>query len=213
MELLTFWELLMMKKILGFPLRFLYPPNIVTDLKTAPTKEYYDMYYILNGRLDEIVKAGAAFLEERGYEAYANTTKVTQIDDNWRTPLPHKTVATRAGLGWIGKSCLLVTKEYGSAIRLSSLITNAPLPVNTPIEESQCGNCMVCVKNCPANALSGVKWKAGMPREDIFQKEICKKTQIERMKQAVGIDTDLCGMCFAVCPYTQRYLNAKQVQV
>lgn len=27
------------------------------------------------------------------------------------------------------------------------------------------------------------------------------------MKQATGIETDLCGLCFAVCPYTQRYLR------
>ena len=82
--------------------------------------------------LDNIVSCGAEFLLENGYQAYANTTKAVKQDDNWCTPLPHKTVATRAGLGWIGKNCLLVTKEYGSAVRLSSLLTDAPLPAGTP---------------------------------------------------------------------------------
>lgn len=116
-------------------------------------------------------------------------------------------MATRAGLGWIGKNCLLVTKKYGSAVRLSSLLTNAPLPADVPVNESQCGGCAVCVKSCPARALKGVLWSTGTKREELFRKEDCKKMQIQRMKQATGIETDLCGLCFAVCPYTQQYLR------
>lgn len=183
------------------------PVNIVEDLKTAPTREYHDMYYTLNQKLNDIVTAGADFLIRQGYQAFANTTDVVKYNEEWQTPLPHKTVATRAGLGWIGKSCLLVTPEYGSAIRLSSLITNAPLPYDTPITQSRCGSCTQCVQHCPAKALTGALWTAGMPREELFQREICKKVQTERMKAATGIETDLCGMCFAVCPYTNRYLK------
>lgn len=184
------------------------PRNIVRDLQTAPTKEYYDAYYALNARLDDIVTCGAEFLQSNGYQAYANTTKVIRKDDDWCTPLPHKTVATRAGLGWIGKSCLLVTKEYGSAVRLSSLLTNAPLPIGTPIDESRCGGCTVCVRSCPAKALTGVLWNTSIRRQEILHKEVCKETQIRRMKMATGIETDLCGLCFAVCPFTQRYLKS-----
>ncbi len=118
-----------------------------------------------------------------------------------------KTVATQAGLGWIGKNCLLVTQEYGSAVRLSSLLTNAPLPAGAPINESRCGGCMVCVRNCPAGALTGELWNTTISREELFHKEDCKKMQIQRMKQATGIETDLCGLCFAVCPFTQSFLK------
>lgn len=104
------------------------PRNIVRDLQTAPTREYYDAYHALNARLDGIVSRGAEFLRANGYRAQANTIKVVRKDEDWRTPLPHKTVATRAGLGWIGKNCLLITREYGGAVRLSSLLTDAPLP-------------------------------------------------------------------------------------
>ena len=104
------------------------PTHVVQDLQTAPTEEYYHLYHSLNAQLNKIVEAGAALLRERGYRAQANTTTAVQMDGNWRTPLPHKTVATRAGLGWIGKSCLLVTEAYGGAIRLSSLLTDTPLP-------------------------------------------------------------------------------------
>lgn len=183
------------------------PRNIVIDLQTMPTKEYYDTYYSLNAALDNIVSYGAEFLRENGYQAQANTTKAVRQDHNWCTPLPHKTVATRAGLGWIGKNCLLVTEEYGSAVRLSSLLTNAPLPAEAPVHESKCGQCAVCIRNCPAKALTGVLWNTTISREELLHIEDCKKMQVRRMKQATGIETDLCGLCFAVCPYTQRYIN------
>lgn len=181
------------------------PRHVVRDLETAPTAEYYQLYHDLNRQLDGIVEAGAAFLRARGYQARANTTAAVRQDERWRTPLPHKTVATRAGLGWIGKSCLLVTPSYGGAVRLSSLVTDAPLPVSAPIEESRCGSCEACAASCPAHALTGQLWRAGMEREDLFHREICKKTQEDRMERATGIRSDLCGLCFAVCPYTKRY--------
>lgn len=134
------------------------PKKIVMDLQTAPTKEYYDAYFDINAKLDEIIESGAEFLRNLGFHARANTTKVVKKDENWCTPLPHKTVATRAGLGWIGKSCLLVTKQYGSAVRISSLQTDAPLPADKPVNESLCGKCGICVQKCPAKALTGTLW-------------------------------------------------------
>ena len=112
---------------------------------------------------------GAEFLTRNGYHAQANTTKVVKANEDWRTPLPHKTVATRAGLGWIGKNCLLVTREYGSAVRLSSLLTDAPLPSDVPVTESYCGNCTVCVSRCPAKALTGTLWTPETGREQLPQ--------------------------------------------
>lgn len=187
------------------------PGSIVRDLQAAPTIAYYKAYHALNARLDAIVSCGAEFLRECGYSAYANTTKVIKQDEDWCTPLPHKTVATRDGLGWIGKNCLLVTKKYGCAVRLSSLLTNAPLPADKPLDESQCGGCTVCVNRCPAQALTGVLWNTGTKREELLRREDCKKMQIERMKQATGLETDLCGLCFAVCPYTQKYLREEKM--
>lgn len=183
------------------------PKHIIYDLQTAPTKEYFDMYYALNGKLNEIVTDGERFLHEAGYEAYAQTTERVVICEKQTTAVPHKTVATRAGLGWIGKNCLIVTKEFGSAVRLSSLLTNAPLKCGNAIEKSLCGACTLCVRNCPAQALCGTLWDVGIPRENIIDVEKCYKKQIEIMFRQTGIEQDLCGRCFATCAYTVKYIR------
>ena len=59
------------------------------------------------------------------------------------------------------------------------------------------------------NVLREDEVKPSTPREALLRKEICQETQLRRMKAATGIDTDLCGLCFAVCPHTQRYLRGR----
>lgn len=183
------------------------PKNIIIDLQTKPTKEYYDMYHEWNRRLNQIVTMGEVFLGKKGYEAHAQTTDVVVVSKDRISPIPHKTVATRAGLGWIGKNCLLVTKEYGSAVRISSLLTKAPLETDTPYDASNCGGCHLCVDACPAQALKSTLWHVGVWRDDIVDKEACRSKQLEIMKASTGIEQDLCGKCFAVCAYTRRYLR------
>lgn len=183
------------------------PGDIVIELRNAPTAEYYDLYYALNKKLNEIITAGEEFLRGNGFEAYAQTTDRVEVSADNRSRLPHKTVATRAGLGWIGKNNLLVTLQYGSAVRISSLLTNAPLECGEAINDSRCKACSLCVENCPAQALHGTLWEAGMEREQLVDVEKCYKKQVQIMYEETGIETDLCGKCFAVCAYTQKYLK------
>lgn len=185
------------------------PIPIIEGITEGPTKEYSDTYYAMNAKLNEIITQGANFLKEQGYQAFAQTTDVVKEDSNWRTKIPHKTVATRAGLGWIGKSCLLITPQFGGAVRISSLLTDAPLQLHEPINHSKCGNCQICKEACPAQALKGVLWHLGMKREELFEKEPCKKKAKELMKARAGFEQDICGKCFVVCPYTQKYLKKK----
>lgn len=191
----------------GVAVAVLLPKNVICDLQEAPTKEYYDLYYSLNDKLNQIVTAGEKFLQEKGFDTYAQTTDRVEIHTDRSTKLPHKTIATRAGLGWIGKNNLLVTEAFGSAVRISSLLTNAPLICDRFIDRSQCGGCSLCVRSCPAQALHGALWEAGMQREVLVDVEKCYKKQTEIMFRETGIETDLCGKCFAVCLYTQKYLR------
>lgn len=191
----------------GVSVAIALPPHILRQLQTAPTRDYYDMYYAWNARLDTIVTTGAQFLRSAGYDAKACTVDSIHKDENALTPLPHKTVATRAGLGWIGKNCLLVTPEFGPAVRISTILTDAPLAYAQPVTESKCGGCTQCQRHCPAQAIHGTLWRAGMERAEIFDWRRCEQTEMRIMRERLGIGEALCGKCFAVCPYTIRYLR------
>ena len=106
-------------------------------------KDFYAFHMFFDSRAAR--KGCEAFLKERGFQAYAQTTDRVKVNDDYVSPVPHKTVAARAGLGWIGKNCLLVTPEYGPAVRISSLFTDAPLETEKPYTKSRCGKCFaVC---------------------------------------------------------------------
>lgn len=182
-------------------------PDIVGNIENGPTKEYYSEYNRLNLLLDDLVIKGAAFLKDRGFKAVAQTTASVEEFENCRTLMPHKSFATRAGIGWIGKCALLVTEQYGSAVRISSIITNAPLKVSKPINHAKCCSCMTCVNACPAGAATGEEWDITKDRDNFFNPLLCRE-KASWQTAKIGIDETLCGKCIQICPYTQRYINA-----
>ncbi|MFS0878434.1 tRNA epoxyqueuosine(34) reductase QueG [Metabacillus niabensis] len=66
--------------------------------------------------------------------------------------LSDRAVAERAGIGWSGKNCAIITPEFGSYVYLGEMITNFPFPPDTPMED-QCGSCTKCLDVCPTGAL------------------------------------------------------------
>jgi len=181
--------------------------KIIENINEGPTKEYYEEYNQINKALDDIVISCVKYVEDQGYSAIGQTSTYVTSDNSLTTILPHKTVATRAGLGWIGKNALLITPEYGSAIRISSVITDMPLLTNTPINESQCGKCTNCTTTCPASAIKGTVWNVNLTRDELIDAFICRKKARELSKERIGIEISLCGKCIEVCPFTKRYTN------
>jgi epoxyqueuosine reductase QueG len=102
---------------------------------------------------------------------------------------------------------LLVTETYGSAVRLTSILTDAPLPCGEPINDSRCGDCVECVRACPGQAANGEKWQAGKPRDEFFDAKICQATARNLAKDRTGIEDTFCGICMAACPWTKRYIQ------
>ncbi len=190
-------------------------PSIIDEISNGPTINYYQEYNRVNNLLADLCGHAVDILISEGCKAVAlePTIKVvdlTKIDAN----LPHKTVATKAALGWIGKSALLITKSHGAAIRLATVLTDAELDVATPVEQSMCGDCHECVDHCPAKAIKGNNWQLGCSRDSIFDAFACCDTAMNLSKKA-GIQSPLgriviCGICINVCPWTQKYISRDQ---
>jgi epoxyqueuosine reductase len=172
-------------------------PRIISEIKDGPTKQYYGEYERANGLLDAL-----------GHKAKWFAATRAGIDrETLATRLPHKTAATRAGLGWIGKCAVLVTRGFGSAVRITTVLTDVELPAGEPIDESYCGNCTECVDACPGHAPSGKDWQVGIYRDSFFDAFACRTTARELALKRAGIRETICGICIAVCPWTQKYVT------
>jgi len=175
--------------------------TVLPSTSGAPSAAYYDEYRRVSAALRETTHFLVGQIQSRGYNALS-LWLLDRQDENFRTPLPFKTLATRAGLGWIGKSAALITKEYGNAIRLGGVLTDMPLETGTPINASLCGDCMECVKHCPGQAIQGNQWSLDVDRDDLLDAHACKRAVVERGR-ALGKTEGTCGICIAVCPWTR----------
>ncbi len=109
----------------------------------------------------------------------------------------HKLAANMAGLGWIRKSCLLITPEAGPRVRWTTILTNAPLkPTGKPIDDG-CGECTDCVDTCPVSAFSGKPFKIDENREVRYDARKCEEYH-EIMEESGKIP--VCGLCIYNCP-------------
>lgn len=183
------------------------PREIAASIAEGPNRDYFDQYHELNDILYRIVTQGAEYIRSFGFYADAQTTDSVVEYGTYRTRMPHKTVAVHAGLGWIGKSALFVTEEYGSAVRLSSILTGAPLTPGNPVTVSRCGNCLVCTNSCPGKAIKGTNWQPDLDRDSFFDSLACRKKAREIAAEAIHEEITLCGRCIAVCPFTKRYIK------
>ena len=116
------------------------PAAVFEELPGRPTPVYKSVYQTANAMLDQIAFRAAVMLQDHGN--YSMPVAASQVLDqeNWYAAISHKAVARMAGLGWQGKNLLLITPQYGSRVRLVTVLTNAPLSVDAPLK-NRCGNC------------------------------------------------------------------------
>lgn len=190
-----------------FALSFAIPmnPQIMADIQNGPNQAYADEYARVNKQINELSRVLEAEIIGRGYRAKSLAASDRTDPVNIKGIFPHKTAATRAGLGWVGRHCQLITRPFGSWIRLGTIFTDIKLPCGVPIERSFCGRCMICVEACPAKALKGKAWHPRVPRDEILDVRACDQWKKEHYFQYHKGHT--CGICSAVCPYGLRVLK------
>lgn len=177
-------------------------PHIMAGIQKGPNQAYADEYARKNLYIQELSTALAAELIARGFrsKALAPSDRTDKIEIQGE--FPHKTAATRAGIGWIGRHCQLITRPFGSWVRLATVFTDMPLPCGPALERSFCGQCRRCIEACPAKALTGNAWHPGLAREAMLDVQACDQWKKQHYFQYHKGHN--CGICSAVCPYGEK---------
>lgn len=176
---------------------------IIDEIEDKPTYTYFNHYRSVNAMIDQISLRIVLMLTQNGYNAYsvAASQSIPISPVPYSGMFPHKTGAVLAGLGWIGKNGLFIHKDFGPRVRLGTVLTDYDFECENVLVQSKCSDCNLCVKACPAFALTGNQWEIGMERENIVDARACS----EYMKQKfmnIGRGS-VCGICIRVCP--QKY--------
>ena len=159
-------------------------------------------YDIINARLDLIASRIASSLQRKGFQAFPIAASKRVDDARICGAFSHKLSASLAGLGWIGKNCLLITPDKGPRVRWATVLTDAPLAATgQPIQE-RCGDCQECVKICPVRGFTGKSFKPAESRAVRFDARKCDR-YFSRMTEK-DPETAVCGLCLYVCPYGQQ---------
>lgn len=109
----------------------------------------HNSYDTVNAALDAMALQIAGTLQRAGYRALP--VPASKRADNGKIAgiFSQKLAAHLAGLGWIGKSCLLITPDHGPRVRWVTVLTDAPLhPTGIPLEPRS-GECTACADICP----------------------------------------------------------------
>lgn len=179
------------------------PKETIQLVKDESYGEYWASFHKQIDKLTEISLKGEEYIKNLGYNAFGLTMTRNECDmKKLLSILPYKTMATKSGLGWIGRSALFVTPEYGSAVALGGILTDMPLDFGTPITDSECDECTNCQEACPVDAINPQKWNDRLSRKDIIDIETCSEYIIGQYKAGLG-----CTKCMSECKLTQEYLK------
>jgi epoxyqueuosine reductase QueG len=161
----------------------------------------HNSYDVVNQILDQIGVRVANELQRVGHDAFPIPASKRTSDENICGVFSQKLAAHLAGLGWIGKSCLLITADHGPRVRWVSILTDAPLKPTGSRIEPRCGDCTACVDICPQNAFTGRFFSEVEPREARFDASACDR-YFKKMEKKMSVA--VCGLCLYICPYGRK---------
>lgn len=177
--------------------------KIIDEIIDKPTSSYADHYREVNQILDILAMKIKTWIEEKAFYAYNIPASQILDEKNLKGELSHKAVARLAGIGWQGKSLLIINPHFGPRFRMATILTNMPFIPNEPVK-NRCGSCDRCEKACPAGAIKGMSTKDRYKdRESAIFLSKCYEKLCE-FKMMEGIGATVCGVCVKVCPWGRK---------
>jgi len=158
-------------------------------------------YDVVNQALDLIGLQVANTIRREGFQALPVPASKRSSDEKIAGLFSQKLAAHLAGLGWIGKSCLLVTPDHGPRVRWVTVLTDAPLTRTGSPMGPRCGDCSACVDACPIHAFTGRVFREDEPREARFDAALCDRYFKDLEKNG---HPPVCGMCLFICPHGRQ---------
>ncbi len=151
--------------------------------------QYCAAYHEVNRALNRI---SLALAERWGGVAEVATLdglvgQVKHVSDYFPLCVSHRAVAEAAGLGWRGLHGLIVTPEFGPALRLASVFVAGRCEA-PPRRLAGCGSCRACLDACP------ILRKAALAADGNIYRELCR-----RRIEILGLTADVCGICVRRC--------------
>ena len=163
--------------------------DILKEIDNAPTYTYFHHYRTVNAFIDRIGLQAGIFLDKNGYKYYQiPASQTVNGHDSYEGEYSHKKGAVLSGLGYMGKSGLLISKNHGSMIRLGTIFTNLDLKAENNILKNECGECKICISSCPAMAIG----------ENGVDRKSCSD-YMKKAFQKIGRGS-VCGICIKNCP-------------
>jgi epoxyqueuosine reductase len=159
---------------------------------------WHHVYDVVTQNLDFLAYDVSRWLMARGFKSLPVPASTPYDFEKLEGIFSHKLAAHLSGLGWIGKSCLLLTEQFGPRVRFVSVLTDAPLEKGSPLEQP-CGKCHVCIDACPVSAFTGVEFRTEEGREARFDVFKCSEYRREHP----------CGLCVSSCPKGKLHPRAK----
>jgi epoxyqueuosine reductase QueG len=162
---------------------------VLKGVVIGPTRHYLHHYRMLNLLLDQTALQLSLTIQDMGYRALP--IPASQIID-WEKQtahLSHKMIALRAGIGWIGRNNLLVHPEFGSRMRLATVLTDMQIKTDNPLEKN-CGTCRRCIEICPVSAIKD--------SHNDWDKKACLE-KLKYFAKAHNVGQYICGLCIKVC--------------
>ncbi|MCC3172980.1 tRNA epoxyqueuosine(34) reductase QueG [Streptococcus sanguinis] len=167
--------------------------------KFTPNSWGLDYHYVLQDKLDRLAKGIEELTADFEYKGMVDTGALVDT-----------AVAQRAGIGFIGKNGLVISKEFGSYMFLGELITNLDIEPDQPVDYG-CGDCNRCVTACPTSCLIG-DGSMDAKRCLSFQTQDKGVMDLEFRKKikTVIYGCDICQIC---CPYNKGLDNPLATEI
>ncbi len=157
---------------------------------------WHHIYDVVSVQLNHLAFDVSRWLTGMGFDTLPVPASMPYDLKKLQGVISHKLPAHLSGLGWIGKNCLLLSKEFGPRVRFVTVLTDAPLAADKEYNK-KCGKCTACIDACPVDAFNNVEFH---PDEDV-------NVRFDTAKCSEYRTNHPCGLCVSTCPLGE---NAKK---